>query len=98
MKERGIVIIGSGISTPLISEITKNIQSETIVLDTKITEQSIMPFVQEPFVLTNPYPIQSFGGQRKFICKGKHQYLKDDNSESKLNGNWVCQCGRVLGT
>ncbi len=98
MKERGIVIIGSGISSPLMSKIMENIHSETIVVDAKTTDQSLMPFVQEPFVLSNPYSIQSVGGQRKFICKGKHQYIKDTNSESKLNGNWVCQCGRVLGT
>jgi hypothetical protein len=25
--------------------------------------------------------------EKKFICKGKHQY-------TNINGEWICQCGR----
>ncbi len=45
----------------------------------------------EPFVLRNPYPMESPYGNRKFSCSGKHQYREMEEDGKTV---WVCECGR----
>lgn len=34
-------------------------------------------------------------GEKKFICKGKHQYREVRTTEGNLiKSSWVCECGR----
>ena len=41
----------------------------------------------QPEFLIEPLPFHDY--EKKFICKGKHQYRE----ESKV---WICQCGRKI--
>ena len=43
----------------------------------------------EPFILENHRLYQASEG-REFICKGIHEYRKNNINE------WICQCGRKL--
>jgi len=43
-----------------------------------------------PFIIyNNPYSFIELDQGKKFVCKGKHQYILNNES-----GNWICQCGR----
>lgn len=50
-------------------------------------------YIQEPFIISNPYEGLDGIYNKQWVCKGKHQYR-----EVKANGNseWICQCGKQL--
>jgi hypothetical protein len=51
-------------------------------------EWSNSPYLDEPFVLTNPY-VGLENNNKQWVCKGLHQY-------KNVNGEWICQCGTKL--
>lgn len=67
----------------------QNIEGRIVLIDKKD--------ISEP-IQYNPSPeIQIFADEKKFVCKGKHQYREIvERDGSVISSNWVCECGRSL--
>ena len=88
MKNKRVVVIG----TPSIDINTYMPSIGVILVDElrKIKEESYMDF-SEPIPITAPATIPS--EEKKFICKGKHQYREVRNADTG-KVDWICQCSR----
>ena len=96
MKEN-IIIVSGGIDNHLVRRAIAQLGTENVIVVDAENVKEQLPFPKsEPFILKNPYPIENFGGQRQFFCKGKHQYRETKTECGDIY--WTCQCGRVLGT
>lgn len=95
-----IAVVGHiGICKTLVSAqavaklIEDKVNVDVIVVDDNkpdlLMDRGIMKDIA-PFAITNPYyDLPEINGGKKFVCKGKHEYRKN-------NGKWICQCGRKL--
>ena len=63
---------------------------ETIIEMVDIEESSYINY-REPNQITAPATIPS--EEKKFICKGKHQY-REVRNEDTGKVDWICQCSR----
>ena len=86
MKNKRVVVIG----TPSIDINTYMPSIGVILVDElrKIKEESYMDF-SEP----TPYSELPKSEEKKFICKGKHQY-REVRNEATGKVDWICQCSR----
>lgn len=86
--EKNIIIVGKEHLGKTLHDLKHHNLNDAIVIISQETNQLAFP-QSEPFLLCNPYPIESMTGD--FVCKGKHQYKKVDKNNLV---EWICQCGR----
>lgn len=52
---------------------------------------------EEPILYKRSPVMQSHSDEKKFVCKGKHQYREIvERDGSIISSKWVCECGRSL--
>jgi glycerol-3-phosphate dehydrogenase len=74
-----IAIIGAGAGKTAIAEaLAKN--NDVVIMTPEEAKEAVYQYHASPM-------IKYANEEKKFICKGKHQY-------TNINGEWICQCGR----
>lgn len=109
MSNNKLVVVGSGNMTgitkaELMAKLVAEGHNDIIVIDNNdLTTERIKEvfnnlescFKPEPFIITNPYPLNGYTNEKQFICKGKHRYIetKTEQKDGSILVEWICQCG-----
>ncbi len=92
IMNKKIAVVGSGLSAALMARLALEHPDVEIIDGPQEYCQQSEPI---PYKIT-PAHIQlpSFG-EKRFTCKGKHQY-REVIAECGGESSWICQCGRNM--
>ena len=92
-KPKHIGIVGTGVNkAELAAQLAKEGHDKVLIMTpdemAAANRDNLFENFHREFKITAP-PMMEYANVKRFVCKGKHQYIEKD-------GAWVCQCGRVL--
>jgi len=97
---KNTAIIGNlGLGRSVICDVVKekHLDMKIITEAQDMLEATSFKQTNEPYILHQLPQISPYPEQKKFICKGKHQYRKVlEESEGYTISTWICQCGKKL--
>lgn len=86
-----IAIIGAGhhvSGKTILNQLNSIGYNDVVVVSPETTIEKLQEQIQ-PYIISMPQPACYQGEEKRFVCKGIHEYRE-------VKGKWICQCGRNI--